>query len=168
MQPLSVVAEVAHCWCCRMLWRQECAYSVDNWAVASRCTPSSYAPALCLWLPNNITSVPGLSSDHNPVILNFFFNYNTPKPDKAFKTNWTKFSNDLSNYPIIDINTNNDLDTQINHLTDEIINAFHNNSKEVNPNIANSNSELRNIFTLCNKTKRDWQATRSPALRRKL
>ncbi|GBN23187.1 hypothetical protein AVEN_29650-1 [Araneus ventricosus] len=36
--------------------------------------------------PYNITSVPELSSDRNPVILNFF-NYNTPKPDKVFKTN---------------------------------------------------------------------------------
>ncbi|GBN98671.1 putative RNA-directed DNA polymerase from transposon X-element [Araneus ventricosus] len=119
--------------------------------------------------PYDINSVPELSSDHNPVIINFYFNYRTPKPDKIIKTNWKKYSTELCNlstHPIHTINNIDELDKSVESLTEEILNAHKNNSKEIDPKIAKTNSKLREIHTLRNKAKRDWQTTRNPAFNR--
>ncbi|GBM60287.1 hypothetical protein AVEN_81645-1 [Araneus ventricosus] len=116
--------------------------------------------------PYDINSVPELSSDHNPVIINFYFNYHTPKPDKIIKTNWKKYAIELCNlsaHPFHTVNNTDDLDKSVDSLTEEILNAYKNNSKELDPKIAKTNSKLRKIHTLRNKPKRDWQTTRNRA-----
>ncbi|GBN05234.1 hypothetical protein AVEN_52847-1 [Araneus ventricosus] len=58
--------------------------------------------------PYEIHSIPELSSDHNPVILNFYFKYTLPRSQSIIKTNWKKFTDNLTNsnnLNFIEINT---------------------------------------------------------------
>ncbi|GBM76726.1 hypothetical protein AVEN_10939-1, partial [Araneus ventricosus] len=108
--------------------------------------------------PYDLSSDPEMSSDHNPIIINFYFNYHTPKPDKITKTIRKNFIYELCNlstHPITKIHTEDDLDKNVLSLTTEIINSFHNNSKEIDPNTAHTNSKLRDTHTLRNKARRN-------------
>ncbi|GBN06449.1 putative RNA-directed DNA polymerase from transposon X-element [Araneus ventricosus] len=115
--------------------------------------------------PYDITSIPEMSSDHNPIILNFYFQISTPKNNKTFKTNWNNYQRELcnsTNIPFPKINNTLDIDKQIENLTNDITTAFHNNSKEIPTKTIHINSELKNIYQNRNKARKIWQTTRNP------
>ncbi|KAG8180622.1 hypothetical protein JTE90_018240 [Oedothorax gibbosus] len=76
----------------------------------------------------DINSIPDLSSDHNPIILEFFLNFSIPKLT-TFHTNWELFNNSLTDAPnfLSNINSPADFDAAINNLNDAITSA-HNSS----------------------------------------
>ncbi|GBM85612.1 hypothetical protein AVEN_24275-1, partial [Araneus ventricosus] len=115
--------------------------------------------------PYDITSIPEMSSDHNPIILNFYFHISTPKNNKTFKTNWNNYQRELCNsttIPFPKINNTLDIDNQIEKLTNDITTAFQNNSKEIPPKTIHINSELKNIYHNRNRARKIWQTTRNP------
>ncbi|GFY55268.1 putative RNA-directed DNA polymerase from transposon X-element [Trichonephila inaurata madagascariensis] len=83
------------------------------------------------YYPFTINSLNDLSSDHNPVLLNFTLKLNkeTSNP-RAVHTNWPQFSKYLnSNFSLLNyhpntINTANDIDQKITEFT-ETVRAAH-------------------------------------------
>ncbi|GFW38622.1 probable RNA-directed DNA polymerase from transposon X-element [Trichonephila clavipes] len=78
-------------------------------------------------LPYTINSLHELSSDHNPVMLNFTLKLNKDVTNpRAVHTNWPLFSNYLNtklslfNYHPNSINSNSDIDQKISEFTDTV------------------------------------------------
>ncbi|GBN19982.1 RNA-directed DNA polymerase from mobile element jockey, partial [Araneus ventricosus] len=117
--------------------------------------------------PYDISSVPELSSDHNPVIANFYFNYKAPKQNNTFKTNWKNFKSDMINstYNFNQITNSNELDSEISNFTENINKIFNSNSKIVDPTTQYINNKIKTIHHERNVARRNWQSTRNPAFK---
>ncbi|GFT26313.1 probable RNA-directed DNA polymerase from transposon X-element [Trichonephila clavipes] len=117
------------------------------------------------WLTDIISS-PELSSDHNPIILNFQTSIQFNFPTRNVSTNWERFRFHLSNTPTfqpITAQTGEEIEEQASTLTNHILNAYNNASIKI---YANNNfyidNELKALFKLRNKTRKLYQFTRNP------
>ncbi|GFX14735.1 probable RNA-directed DNA polymerase from transposon X-element [Trichonephila clavipes] len=117
------------------------------------------------WLTDIISS-PELSSDHNPIILNFQTSIRFNFPTRNVSTNWERFRFHLSNTPTfqpITAQTGEEIEEQASTLTNHILNAYNNASIKI---YANNNfyidNELKALFKLRNKTRKLYQFTRNP------
>ncbi|GBL92493.1 hypothetical protein AVEN_246059-1, partial [Araneus ventricosus] len=118
--------------------------------------------------PYEIHSLPELSSDHNPILLNFYFKYTIPSINGKTKTNWNKFRNNINlaenlNNPII--NSPSDLENLVEKFETIIINAkiaasnpIHNSQTYIDPRIRELNNER-------NFVRKTFQRNRDPVLK---
>ncbi|GBL87582.1 hypothetical protein AVEN_22893-1 [Araneus ventricosus] len=121
--------------------------------------------------PYEIHSISELSSDHNPITLNFFLQYSIPKYPGKLKTNWKKFKDTLKNSEFINphfVNTAEHLDSIVCRLEDEIINAKISSSNPVKENYIYHDSKLREFNSERNLARKMFQTYRDPVLKRKL
>ncbi|GFW18047.1 RNA-directed DNA polymerase from mobile element jockey [Trichonephila clavipes] len=88
--------------------------------------------------PFTINSIDDLSSDHNPVSLNFNFKLAVEPPNpRAVSTDWNAFKNNLNkNLSLFDfhpnnINNTNDLEQKISEFTDAVIEAHSHASRPI-------------------------------------
>lgn len=86
---------------------------------------------------HDIRSIPELSSDHNPVLCDFYTNVELPRAGTYKNTNWGKFQEEMDNSigPIPIINSADDLDKATKSLSATIIKAHNSASKEVSSEI---------------------------------
>ncbi|GFU07984.1 probable RNA-directed DNA polymerase from transposon X-element [Trichonephila clavipes] len=88
------------------------------------------------WLTDIISS-PELSSDHNPIILNFQTSIQFNFPTRNVSTNWERFQFHLSNTPTfqpITAKTGEEIEEQASTLTNHILNAYNNASIKIYAN----------------------------------
>ncbi|GFQ99766.1 hypothetical protein TNCT_663331, partial [Trichonephila clavata] len=93
-----------------------------------------YALVKNLNWPCTIESIPELSSDHNPINLHFPRTTKFQLPPPKLTTTWSKFRSILSNqnnFYLPDANSTDEVDTQVNNLTNEILSAHASASKLV-------------------------------------
>ncbi|GFW58601.1 uncharacterized protein TNCV_1579331 [Trichonephila clavipes] len=114
----------------------------------------------------DIISSPELSSDHNPIILNFQTSIQFNFPTRNVSTNWERFRFHLSNTPTfqpITAHSGEEIEEQASTLTNQILNAYNNASIQI---YANNNfyidNELKTLFKLRNKARKLYQFTRNP------
>ncbi|GFV74347.1 probable RNA-directed DNA polymerase from transposon X-element [Trichonephila clavipes] len=118
--------------------------------------------------PYTILFIPELSSDHNPVILNFSFNSNIHKDNtRAVTTCWSKFSEYINNnIHISDFEkiTNPDiLENKINLFTEAVRSAFEHVSRPItNKNHAYTPQHIQNLIRQKNKARKTFQNTLNP------
>ncbi|GBN83100.1 hypothetical protein AVEN_186324-1 [Araneus ventricosus] len=121
--------------------------------------------------PYEIHSISELSSDHNPITLNFFLQYSIPKYPGKLKTNWKKFKDTLKTSEFINphfVNTAEHLDSIVCRLEDKIINAKISTSNPVKENYIYHDSKLRELNYERNLARKMFQTYRDPVLKRKL
>ncbi|GFY48471.1 hypothetical protein TNIN_53011 [Trichonephila inaurata madagascariensis] len=103
-------------------------------------------------------SLPELSSDHNPILLNFDTTTQFNFPTRNVSTNWESFLNNLNNTIIFTPNTANtreDIEKQVADLTDKILNAHVAASKTITTQHEHYVSEeLRNLFIQRNRARK--------------
>ncbi|XP_055924411.1 uncharacterized protein LOC129956515 [Argiope bruennichi] len=117
---------------------------------------------------HQITSIPDLPSDHNPIELKYDFNItpiiiNRQKVTTDWE-NYKKFLNTNVELRIPDIRTHKQLETEIQKLMSDITDAYNNSSRPLKlheqlylpPNI-------RELKKLRNRAKKNWQNNRDPA-----
>ncbi|XP_055932871.1 uncharacterized protein LOC129962895 [Argiope bruennichi] len=116
---------------------------------------------------HQITSIPDLPSDHNPIELKYDFNItpiiiNRQKVTTDWE-NYKKFLNTNVELRIPDIRTHKQLETEIQKLMSDITDAYNNSSRPLKlheqlylpPNI-------RELKKLRNRAKKNWQNNRDP------
>ncbi|GBM42922.1 hypothetical protein AVEN_203901-1, partial [Araneus ventricosus] len=121
--------------------------------------------------PYDIISLPELSSDHNPVLLNFYFKYSIPSINGKTKTNWNKFRNQINsadNLNNFNINSTTDLDLFVEKYETQILDAriaasnpIPNSQNYIDPRIRELNNERKFVRKM-------FQRLRNPALKTKL
>ncbi|GBN08905.1 RNA-directed DNA polymerase from mobile element jockey, partial [Araneus ventricosus] len=121
--------------------------------------------------PYDIISLPELSSDHNPVLLNFYFKYSIPSINGKTKTNWNKFRNQINsadNLNNFNTNSTTDLDLLVEKFETQILDAriaasnpIPNSQNYIDPRIRELNNER-------NFVRKMFQRLRNPALKTKL
>ncbi|GBO13759.1 RNA-directed DNA polymerase from mobile element jockey [Araneus ventricosus] len=118
--------------------------------------------------PYEIHSLPELSSDHNPVLLNFYFKYTIPSINGKTKTNWNKFRNNINlaeNLNNSIINSPSDLENLVEKFETIILDAkiaasnpIPNSQTYIDPRIRELNNER-------NFVRKSFQRNRDPVLR---
>ncbi|GFQ98199.1 putative RNA-directed DNA polymerase from transposon X-element [Trichonephila clavata] len=111
-----------------------------------------------------VTSIPELSSDHNPVLFEVSLdNFTSPALSTYAFPNWFKFQNILTstlpgNPKISNIN---EIDDAILNFNSTLKNAFNNSStfKSINKPLSSIPSVIREKIKLKNKLRKDWQNT---------
>ncbi|GBM88804.1 RNA-directed DNA polymerase from mobile element jockey [Araneus ventricosus] len=119
--------------------------------------------------PYDILSVPDLSSDHNPVIANFYFKFTLPRLIGKTKTNWNLFKNKLESINLInsmDINTPEMLENIVERFEEDILAAKIAASNPIPQNQNYIDPRIRNIRKERNLARKTFQTTRDPALKR--
>ncbi|GBO10303.1 hypothetical protein AVEN_256603-1 [Araneus ventricosus] len=119
--------------------------------------------------PYEIHSIPELSSDHNPVILNFYFKYTLPKSQSNIKTNWKKFTDNLinsNNLNFIEINTPEQLDEAVFQFENLIMDAKIAASKSVPADQTYIDPTIRQLNNERNHARKMYQKTRNPNFNR--
>ncbi|GIX71322.1 RNA-directed DNA polymerase from mobile element jockey [Caerostris extrusa] len=143
-------------------------------------TPTRYgtntASTIDLTLVNNfhfhhtIRSISELSSDHNPIIINFTLNIQKNPHTKIANTNWNHYKNFLNEhftYTAIPISDTNQIDTEINNLTTLITTAYNNSSKRSYHNNCHFlPPHLKQLITQRNQARKAWQLFRDPPSKR--
>ncbi|GFS80305.1 probable RNA-directed DNA polymerase from transposon X-element [Trichonephila clavipes] len=118
-----------------------------------------------IW-PCTIDSIPELSSDHNPIKLNF---PRTPKfeiPPPQLNTNWNVFTTTLANNENLYLpqaSSIPEIESQVRDLTSEILTAHAKASKpmtHLEPPFVQG--ELKHLFRERNRARKLWQFTRFP------
>ncbi|GFT71763.1 probable RNA-directed DNA polymerase from transposon X-element [Trichonephila clavipes] len=96
------------------------------------------------YYPFTINSIDDLSSDHNPVFLNFSFKLAIEPPNpRAVSTDWYAFKNNLNKNLTLfdfhpnDINNTNDLEQKISEFTDAVIETHSHASRPIEINRRN-------------------------------
>ncbi|GFS49294.1 putative RNA-directed DNA polymerase from transposon X-element [Trichonephila clavipes] len=118
--------------------------------------------------PYTILSIPELSSDHNPVILNFSFNSNIHKDNtRAVTTCWSKFSEYINNnIHISDFEkiTNPDIfKYKINLFTEAVRSAYKHAFQPItNKNHTCTPQHIQNLIRQKNKARKTFQNTLNP------
>ncbi|GLV46051.1 hypothetical protein CBL_05137 [Carabus blaptoides fortunei] len=113
-----------------------------------------------------LTSISEMSSDHNPVILDLEAQATAHPDQERRRTDWTLFSErlegTLGKLPIIE--SAEDLDEAVNHLTAAIQEAIHSASKTL-PSGAKKSlpQEISQLLQERNRARRRWQRTADPA-----
>ncbi|GFV16587.1 probable RNA-directed DNA polymerase from transposon X-element [Trichonephila clavipes] len=121
----------------------------------------------------DVTSIPELSSDHNPVLFEVCLdNFTAPALSTYAFPNWKKFqeilTNSLPGNPII--NSTNDIETAINNFNFSLKNAYNNRSifKSINKPLNTIPSIIRDKIKLKNRIRKDWQDTKYPPYKTQL
>ncbi|GFU83872.1 zinc finger protein 112 [Trichonephila clavipes] len=121
----------------------------------------------------DVTSIPELSSDHNPVLFEVCLdNFTAPALSTYAFPNWKKFQDILTNTlpgnPII--NNTNDIETAINNFNFSLKNAYNNSStfKSISKPIKTIPSVIRDKIKLKNRILKEWQATKYPPYKSQL
>ncbi|GFR21879.1 putative RNA-directed DNA polymerase from transposon X-element [Trichonephila clavata] len=113
------------------------------------------------------TSIPELSSDHNPVLFEVSLdNFTSPALSTYAFPHWFKFQNILSstlpgNPKISNIN---EIDDAISNFNSTFKNAFNNSStfKSINKPLSAIPSVIRGKIKLKNRLRKDWQNSKYP------
>ncbi|KAF8789920.1 RNA-directed DNA polymerase mobile like protein [Argiope bruennichi] len=120
--------------------------------------------------PYKITSLPEMSSDHNPVALHFHFKYTMPDITGKTKTNWKNFNKDLSyttvNYTNID--TPEKIENLATQIEEEICNAKNRNSNLITNSKPRFDPELLQLNAERNSVRKQYQRTKRPETKRLL
>ncbi|GFW16034.1 hypothetical protein TNCV_2863671 [Trichonephila clavipes] len=110
---------------------------------------------------------PELSSDHNPIILNFQTSIQFNFPTRNVSTNWERFRFHLADTPTfqpITAHSGEEIDEQVSNLTNQILTAYDNSSKQIH---SNNNyyidNDLRTLFKTRNRASKIYQYSRNPA-----
>ncbi|GFV63171.1 RNA-directed DNA polymerase from mobile element jockey [Trichonephila clavipes] len=112
------------------------------------------------YYPFTINSIDDLSSDHNPVFLNFIFKLTVEPPNpRAVSTDWNIFKTNLNkNLSLFDfhpnsINSTNDLEQKITDFTEAVIDTHSDASRRIEkdrrnftPHHINQVLEIKNYF----------------------
>ncbi|GFV08671.1 RNA-directed DNA polymerase from mobile element jockey [Trichonephila clavipes] len=121
----------------------------------------------------DVTSIPELSSDHNPVLFEVCLdNFTAPALSTYAFPNWKKFQDILTNTlpgnPII--NNTNDIETAISNFNFSLKNAYNNGStfKSINKPLKTIPSVIRDKNKLKNRIRKEWQATKYPPYKSQL
>ncbi|GFU83857.1 probable RNA-directed DNA polymerase from transposon X-element [Trichonephila clavipes] len=120
-----------------------------------------------LYWVSDIVSSPELSSDHNPIILNFQTSIQFNFPTRNVSTNWERFRFHLADTPTfqpITAHSGEEIDEQVSTLTNQILTAYNNSSKQIHPN--NNyyiDNDLRTLFKTRNRARKIYQYSRNPA-----
>ncbi|GBM92212.1 RNA-directed DNA polymerase from mobile element jockey [Araneus ventricosus] len=118
----------------------------------------------------DIISIPDLSSDHNPVMANFYFKFNLPLLNGKTKNNWSLFKNKLESINLINPNvvtTPDLLENIVDRFEEEILSAKIAASNPIQHNQNYIDRRIRNIRKERNLARKTFQITRDPALKRK-
>ncbi|GFW38917.1 probable RNA-directed DNA polymerase from transposon X-element [Trichonephila clavipes] len=118
------------------------------------------------WI-SDIVSSPELSSDHTPIILNFQISIQFNFPTSNVSTNWERFRFHLADTPTfqpITAHTGEEIEEKVSTLTNQILTAYENSSKQIHPNHNYYiDNELRTLFKLRNRARKTYQYSRNPA-----
>ncbi|GFS50895.1 probable RNA-directed DNA polymerase from transposon X-element [Trichonephila clavipes] len=118
------------------------------------------------WI-TDIVSSPELSSDHNPIILNFQTSIQFNFPTRNVSTNWERFRFHLADTPTfqpITAHSGEEIEKQVSTLTNQILTAYESSSKPIHPN--NNyyiDNDLRTLFKIRNRARKSYQYSRNPA-----
>ncbi|GIY03628.1 RNA-directed DNA polymerase from mobile element jockey [Caerostris darwini] len=149
----------------------------QNWHIAAPPTPTRFGSVtpstIDIAILRNFshhclaTSIPAMTSDHNPVIFNIDSSLPNNNIPKRYIPNWEKFNHLLStaSYTPTNLNTQHGIENSINHLTQLITTCYDASCNTVNANIKNSHisSSLRAKIIIRNRLRKTWQTTRHPA-----
>ncbi|GBO21007.1 hypothetical protein AVEN_48303-1 [Araneus ventricosus] len=119
--------------------------------------------------PYEIHSLAELSSDHNPILLCFYFKYSLPVSQGKIITNWKKFQNTLTNnfyVNILNINTPGKIDDLATEIENQINHAKIMCSSPTKPKQIMFNAELIKLNKDRNLARKMFQNSRNPALKR--
>lgn len=144
--------------------------------IAAPPTPTRFGPtssntldfALCKNIPYSMdmTSIPTLCSDHNPVVLTLDVRFSVPHPQGAVYTDWSKFQEHLifnSKYSLSKITSKDELELETIELTNTILNAHKAASKNyIQENAHYLPKQIKELIREKNKAKRTWQRFRDP------
>ncbi|GFV19637.1 probable RNA-directed DNA polymerase from transposon X-element [Trichonephila clavipes] len=116
--------------------------------------------------PCNISSIPELSSDHNPIKLHFPRTSKFELPPPQLNTTWSKFTLNLSSTENLYLHTarsTSEIENEVRDLTSEIVTAHRNASKPVtHSEVPFVQGELKHLFKEKNRARKIWQFTRHP------
>ncbi|GFU07195.1 uncharacterized protein TNCV_4946701 [Trichonephila clavipes] len=116
--------------------------------------------------PCTIDSISELSSDHNPIKLNFPRTPSFEIPPPQLYTNWNLFTKNLANNDNLYLpqaNSTPEIESQVNDLTSEILTAHGNASKPmIHREPPFVQGELKHLFRERNRARKLWQFTRFP------
>ncbi|GBO23224.1 hypothetical protein AVEN_248957-1 [Araneus ventricosus] len=121
--------------------------------------------------PYDIISLPELSSDHNPILLIFYFKFSIPSINGKTKTNWNKFRNHINlaeNLNNLVINSPNDLNLLVEKFETQIIDAKIAASNPVPNSQTYIDPRIRELNNERNFVRKMFQRLRNPALKTKL
>ncbi|GFR10752.1 RNA-directed DNA polymerase from mobile element jockey [Trichonephila clavata] len=120
-----------------------------------------------------VSSIPELSSDHNPVLFEVSLdNFTSPALSTYAFPNWSKFqtilTNTLPGNP--KISNTDDIDNAIQNFNSTFKNAFNNSStfKTINKPISCIPSVIRDKIKIKNRLRKDWQDTKYPPYKTQL
>ncbi|GFX98858.1 RNA-directed DNA polymerase from mobile element jockey [Trichonephila clavipes] len=118
--------------------------------------------------PYNIVSIPDLSSDHNPVILNFTITSPIHKDNpRAITTCWSAFRNNLKKeirlFDFAKINNASSLEEKVVKFADAVSSAHNSASKPIKNNRHNYTPQhINNLITCKNRARKLFQQTLNP------
>ncbi|GFS64220.1 probable RNA-directed DNA polymerase from transposon X-element [Trichonephila clavipes] len=116
--------------------------------------------------PCNISSIPELSSDHNPIKLHFPRTSKFELPPPQLNTTWSKFTLNLANTENLYLHkasSTSEIENEVRELTSEILTAHGNASKPVtHSEVPFVQGELKHLFKERNRARKIWQFTRHP------
>ncbi|GBO21206.1 RNA-directed DNA polymerase from mobile element jockey, partial [Araneus ventricosus] len=118
--------------------------------------------------PYEIHSLAELSSDHNPILLNFYFKFTIPNITGNTKINWNKFRNHLANCNIPnpnEIKSPADIDSFVECYENAIIEAKIAASNPIQSNQTYIDPRLRKLNNERNFARKMSQKYRIPALK---
>ncbi|GBN73212.1 putative RNA-directed DNA polymerase from transposon X-element [Araneus ventricosus] len=121
--------------------------------------------------PFEIHSLPEMSSDHNPVLFNFFLTYSLPNNNGKFATNWNLFTTTLNKLDLQNpycIGSPSQLDEYVRNIESQINHARVAASKPIKPNTIYVDARLKELSAERNYARKTFQSTRSPVLKRYL
>ncbi|GBO39452.1 RNA-directed DNA polymerase from mobile element jockey [Araneus ventricosus] len=121
--------------------------------------------------PYDIISLPELSSDHNPVLLNFYFKYSIPSTNGKMKTNWNKFRHQINNAEDIyniSINSPAELDSLVDKFESQILDAKIAASSPITNLQTYIDPRIRELNNERNFVRKMFQRLTDPALKTKL
>ncbi|GFT43964.1 RNA-directed DNA polymerase from mobile element jockey [Trichonephila clavipes] len=114
----------------------------------------------------SINSVSELSSDHNPIILNFKTSIKFDFPTRTVTTDWNLFRHTLkftTSFQPITAHSRGDIEKLTADITSNILHAYDLSSKPIqNKNKTYIDSDLKSLFKQRNRARKTWQFTRDP------
>ncbi|GFQ71183.1 RNA-directed DNA polymerase from mobile element jockey [Trichonephila clavata] len=120
-----------------------------------------------------VSSIPELSSDHNPVLFEVSLdNFTSPALSTYAFPNWSKFqtilTSTLPGNP--KISNTDDIDNSIQNFNTTFKNAFNNSStfKSINKPLSCIPSVIRDKIKIKNRLRKDWQDTKYPPYKTQL
>ncbi|GFV69687.1 RNA-directed DNA polymerase from mobile element jockey [Trichonephila clavipes] len=122
------------------------------------------------YYPFTINSIDDLSSDHNPVFLNFSFKLAIEPPNsRAVSTDWYSFKNNLNNNLSLfdfhpnDINNTNDLEQKISEFTEAVIETHSHASRPIETDRRNFTPlHINRLLKIKNHLRKRYHQTLNP------